>query len=106
MHFRALLHGNAAPALELVGVRRAVWHAAALVVVVEAGGAGPVIVRLGAAAQALVVATLPPFCAGKLAAIRAHLGERERERERQGGGQFWADVNGRHCGTLVQQSQE
>lgn len=77
---RAQVHGNAAPALELVGVRGAVWHAAALVVVVEAGGAGPVVVRLDAAAQALAVATLPPFCAGKLAAIGAHWG-REKDRE-------------------------
>lgn len=54
----AKVHGDAAPALKLVRVGRAVGHATAFVVVVEAGGARGVTVGFGAAAQALAVATL------------------------------------------------
>lgn len=72
VHLGAQVHGDAAPALELVGVRGTVWYATTLVVVVEAGGAGHVVVGLGAAAQALAVATLPFVRAGELAVVRAH----------------------------------
>lgn len=58
-------------------------HAAALVVVVEAGGARHVVVGFGAAAQALAVATLALVCAGKFAAFRTYWGDRE-----VGGGQM------------------
>lgn len=58
VHLRAQVHGDATPALELVGARRAVLHTAALVVVVEAGRARHVVVGLSAATQALAVATL------------------------------------------------
>lgn len=74
---RAQVHGDAAPALELVGARGAVLHAAALVVVVEAGGARHVVVGLSAAAQALAVATLALVCTGQRAAFRTDWGDRE-----------------------------
>lgn len=74
---RAQVHGDAAPALELVGSRGAVLHAAALMVVVEAGGARHVVVGFGAAAQALAVATLALVCAGERAAFRTHWGDKE-----------------------------
>lgn len=77
VHLRAQVHGDAAPALELVGARGAVLHAAALVVVVQAGGARHVVVGLGAAAQALAVAALALVCAGERAALRTHWGDRE-----------------------------
>lgn len=70
VHLRAQIHGDAAPALELVSARRAVLHAAALVVVVEAGRARHVVVGLSAAAQALAVAALALVRAGELAALR------------------------------------
>lgn len=80
VHLRAQVHGDAAPALELVGVQRTVLHTAALMVVVEAGGARHVVVRFGTAAQALTMATLSLICAGKLAVFWAYW-RRERERE-------------------------
>lgn len=58
VHLGAQVHGDAAPPLKHVGARRAVLHATALVVEVEAGGARHVVVGFGAAAQALAVATL------------------------------------------------
>lgn len=73
---RAHVHGDAAPALELVGARGAVLHAAALVVVVEAGGARHVIVGFSAAAQALAVATLALVCTGERATFRTYWGDR------------------------------
>ena len=82
VHLGAQVHGDAAPALELVGVRGTVWYAVTLVVVVEAGGAGHVVVGLGAAAQALAVATLPFVRAGELAVVRAHC-RRQREDGRE-----------------------
>lgn len=69
---RAQVHGDAAPALELVGARGAVLHAAALVVVVEAGGARHVVVGFRAAAQALAVATLTLVCTGQRATFRTN----------------------------------
>ncbi len=75
---RAQVHGDAAPALKLVSVWGTVWHAAALVVVVEAGGARHVVVGFSAAAQALAVTTLPLVCAGELAVFWAHW-RRERK---------------------------
>lgn len=78
VHLGAQFHGDAAPALEPVGARGAVLHAAALVVVVEAGGARHVVVGLGAAAQALAVATLALVRAGERATLRTHWRERER----------------------------
>lgn len=81
---RAQVHGDAAPALEQVGARGAVLHAAALVVVVQAGGARHVVVGLGAAAQALAVATLALVCAGERAALRTHWGDREDRGEGEG----------------------
>lgn len=54
----AEVHGDATPALKLVGVQRTILHAAALVVVVLAGGTGPVVVGHGAAAQTLGVAAV------------------------------------------------
>lgn len=74
---RAQVHGDAAPALELVGARGAVLHAAALVVVVEAGGARHVVVGFSAAAQALAVATLALVCTGECATFRTYWGDRE-----------------------------
>lgn len=76
VHLGAQIHGDTAPALELVGARRAVLHAAALVVVVEAGGARHVVVGLSAAAQALAVAALALVRAGELAALRTDWGDR------------------------------
>lgn len=96
---RAQVHGDAAPALELVGARGAVLHAAALVVVVQAGGARHVVVGLGAAAQALAVATLALVCAGEWAALRTHWGDREDG----GGGQFVRQSKPSRI--LVQQNQ-
>lgn len=58
VHFGAELHADAAPALELVGARWALGHAAPSVIVVHAGGAGHVASRERAAAQALGVAAL------------------------------------------------
>lgn len=72
VHFRAQVHGDAAPALKLERVCGTVRHTATLVVVVEAGGAGHVVVGFGAAAQALAVATLPLVCTGKLAVVWAY----------------------------------
>lgn len=74
---RAQVHGDAAPALELVGARGTVLHAAALVVVVEAGGARHIVVGLSAAAQALAVAALALVCTGECATFRTHWGDRE-----------------------------
>lgn len=85
VHLRAQVHGDAAPALELVSVRGTVGHAAILVEVVQAGGAGRVAVGLGAAAQALAVATLPLVCAGMTAVFRAHW----RRNRNMGTGQLW-----------------
>lgn len=56
--FGAEVLGDAAPALKLVRVGWTVLHAAALVIVVLAGGTGAVVVRHSAAAQALGVAAL------------------------------------------------
>lgn len=72
MHLSAQFHGNAAPALKLVGARGTVWDTPTLVVVVETGGAGHVIVGFGAATEALVVATLPLVCTGKPTLFRAN----------------------------------
>lgn len=72
VHLGAQVHGDAAPALELVSVWGTVLHAATLVVVVDAAGAGHVVVGFGAAAQALAVATLALVCAGKLAVVWAY----------------------------------
>lgn len=69
VHLRAQVHVDAAPALKLVSARGTVWNTAVLMEIVEAGRAGHVIVGLGAAAQALAVATLPLVCTGKLAVI-------------------------------------
>lgn len=60
----AELGADAAPTLKLVGAGRTVGHAAALVVVVHAGGAGAVAARHAAAAQALRVAAVAARCAG------------------------------------------
>lgn len=54
----AEVQGDAAPVLKLVGARGAVRYAAAFVVVVLAGSAGPVAVWNRAAPQALRVAAL------------------------------------------------
>lgn len=99
---RAQVHGDAAPALELVGARGAVLHAAALVVVVQAGGARHVVVGLGAAAQALAVATLALVCAGEWAALRTHWGDRE-DGGGEGEGQFVRQSKPSRI--LVQQNQ-
>lgn len=72
VHLRAQVHGDAAPALKLVSVWGTVWYTAILVVVVEAGGAGHVVVGFSTAAQALAVATLPLVCTGKLAVVWAY----------------------------------
>lgn len=72
VHLRAQIHGDAAPAFEHVSAHGTVRYAAILVVVVEAGRAGHVVVGFSAAPQALAVATLPLVCAGKLAVFRAH----------------------------------
>lgn len=77
----AHLKCDAAPALKLVRAWWAVWHAALVVEIVEAGGAGPVVVGLAAAAQALTVAALPVVCAGQLALIWTHW-ERENNKGR------------------------
>lgn len=58
MHFGAELHADAAPALKLVGAWWALGHAAPLMVVMHAGGAGRIAGRERAAAQALGVAAL------------------------------------------------
>lgn len=63
VHFGAELHTDAAPALKLVGSRGAFGHAAPVVVVVHAGGAGRITVGQRAAAQALGVAALSIHCA-------------------------------------------
>lgn len=60
--------GDAAPALKLVRAERTVLHAAALVIVVLAGGTGPVVVGHSAAAQALRVTALARVRAHPLAA--------------------------------------
>ncbi len=78
VHLRAQVHGDAAPALKLVRARGTVWHTATLVLVVEAGGAGHVVVGFSAAAQALAVATLPLVCAGEFAVFWAYW-RRQRE---------------------------
>ena len=80
VHPGAELGRDAAPALELVGAGRALGHAAALVVVVQAGRARRVAVRLRAAAQALAVAALAPVRTRLLAGVRANW------RRRYGGG--------------------
>lgn len=72
MHLSTQVHGNAAPALKLVGARGTVWDTPTLVVVVEAGGAGHVVVGFGAATEALAVATLPLVCTGKPTLLRAN----------------------------------
>lgn len=58
VHLGAEVHADAAPALEPVGAGRALGHAAPVVVVVHAGGAGSVAASARAAAQALGVAAL------------------------------------------------
>lgn len=63
MDLGAELGADAAPALELVGVGRAVGHAASLVVVMHACRARRVAVGDDAAAQALGVAALAVRCA-------------------------------------------
>lgn len=68
----AEVHGDATPALKLVRVRRAVLHAAALVIVVLAGGAGPVVVGHGAAAQALGVTALARISTRPLSTLRTN----------------------------------
>lgn len=68
----AHLKCDAAPALKLVRAWWAVWHAALIVEIVEADGAGPVAVGLAAATQTLAVAALPVVCTGQLALIWAH----------------------------------
>lgn len=70
VHLRAQVHGDAAPALKPVGSRGTVGHAATLVIVVDAGGAGHVVVGFCAAAQALAVATVSPVGARQLALLR------------------------------------
>lgn len=80
VHLGAQVQGDAAPALELVGARRAVGHAAALVVGVQAGRAGHVVAGLRAAAQALAVATLSAVGAGQPAVGRANW-RRQRKTE-------------------------
>lgn len=82
VHACTQVHGDAAPALELVCVRGTVWNTATRVVVVEAGGAGRVAVGLSTATQALAVATLALVCTCMLAAVWA---DWRRERERDGG---------------------
>lgn len=67
VHLRTGVQGNAAPALKLVSVCGTVWYTAIVMVVVEAGRAGHVIVGFSAAAKALAVATLPLVCTGMLA---------------------------------------
>lgn len=76
----AEVHGDATPALELVRVVRTVLNAPALVVVVLAGGTGPVAVGHGAAAQTLGVAALARISTRPLS---THL--RTNWRETQGG---------------------
>ena len=61
--FGAELGTDAAPALKLVGARRAVGHAASLVVVMHTGRACCVTARDRAAAQTLRVAALAVRCA-------------------------------------------
>lgn len=72
VHLGAQVHGDAAPALELVSVWGTVWHTVTLVVVVEAAGAGHVVVGFSTASQALAVATLSLVCTGKLAVFWAY----------------------------------
>lgn len=64
---------DAAPALELVGVRWAAVHAATLVVIILTGGTGGGAVWDAAATQALRVATLARVCTRPLTtALRTH----------------------------------
>lgn len=86
VHLGAHIHGDTLPALELEGVMRTVRHTAAFVVVVEAGGAGHVVVRFSAAAKALAVATLPSVCAGELAVIWANWRRQKKRAEISLGG--------------------
>lgn len=90
VHLRAQVHGDAAPSLKFVGALGAVLHAAALVVVVEAGGARHVVVGFGAAAQALAVATLALVCTGERATFRTYCRDRQR-----GGGQMSDSLHSR-----------
>lgn len=60
------LHGDAAPAFELVGARWAVFHAVAIMKVMLAGGTCHVVVRFGAAGQTLGVTALARICARPL----------------------------------------
>lgn len=88
VHAGAQFQRDAAPALEAVGARRAVRHAAALVKVVHTRGARHVAVRSCAAAQTLGVAALARVRARPApATFRAHwrwrevgVGGPERER--------------------------
>lgn len=82
VHLRAQVQGDAAPALKPVGSRGAVGHAATLMVVVNAGRAGHVVVRFGAAAQALAVATVPLVGACQLALLRTDWGGQRNRRNR------------------------
>lgn len=58
VHFGAELHADAAPALKPVGARWALGHAAPVMMVMHAGGAGRITAGERAAAQALGVAAL------------------------------------------------
>lgn len=60
----AHLLSDAPPALETVGAMWAVWHAAALVGIMLAGGTRHVVPRFGTAPQALWVTALARICAG------------------------------------------
>ena len=105
VHLRAQVHGDAAPALKFVSVWRTVWHAAALVVVVQAGGAGHVVVGLGAAAQALAVATLPLVCAGQFTMLRTHWRRQRKMGKRSVFGWMQTVCNVRHCYDKVKEDK-
>lgn len=72
VHLGARVQGDTAPALKLISACGTVWDTAIIVVVVEAGRAGHVVVGFSAAAQALAVATLPLVCTGMLAVVWTH----------------------------------
>ena len=90
----AKVHADAAPALKLVSVWGTVRHAVTLVIVVEAAGAGRVVVGFSAAAEALAVATLLPVCARQLAVLRAYW---RRQRKMGKRSVFRLGVNSLHC---------
>lgn len=72
VNLRAQFHSDATPALKLISAWGTVWHTATLVLVMDAGGAGHVVVGFSAAAKALAVATHPFVCTGKLAVFWAY----------------------------------